>query len=123
MNAQTVARYAQENQDAAQVGQNHMKAVLSRSATDKTFRQLLLTDPHAAIAQATGEVVPANFRVSFIENTADATVVLPPAVSDTAELSEHELETVAGGTEPIAIGLAIFAASMMLGIEIAKSQK
>ncbi len=121
MNAQAVAQFAQKNPDVAQAGQDHIKTVLSRSATDKAFRQRLLTDPHSAIAEATGQVVPKNFRVAFVENTADATVVLPPAVSETAELSDHELETVAGGTEPIAIGLAIFAGSMMLGIAIAKA--
>jgi hypothetical protein len=121
MNAQTVARFAQGNPETARAGQDQVRAVLSRSATDKAFRQLLLSDPRAAIAEATGQAVPANFRVAFVENTADATVVLPPVVSETAELSDSELEAVAGGTEPIAIGLAIFAGSMMLGIAIAKA--
>lgn len=121
MNAQTVARFAQDHPETAKAGQDSIKSVIARSATDKKFRQWLLTDPHAAIADATGQVVPKNFRVSFVENKADATIVLPPVVTESAELSDHELETVAGGTEPIAIGLAIFAGSMMLSIAIAKA--
>ena len=122
MNTQAIARFARENPTVVQLGQEQVTAVLARAATDRAFRQHLMTDPHSAIKDATGHVVPKDFRVAFIENTADATVVLPAVVS-AAELSEQELEAVAGGTEVIAIGLACFAASILIGVSIAKLTK
>ncbi len=78
-----------------------MRGLLSRSATDRGFRQKLLTEPRAAIAEYTGRDVPDSFDVVFVENTAAATIVLPDPVDPEAELSEAELETVAGGTETL----------------------
>jgi hypothetical protein len=78
-----------------------LRGMLSRSATDRTFRQKLLTEPRAAIAEYTGHDVPDTFDVVFVENTAAATIVLPDPVDPEAELSEAELEAVAGGSETL----------------------
>ena len=45
----------------------------------------------------TGKDIPESFNVVFIENQADATIVLPDYVDPQAELSEDALEAVAGG--------------------------
>lgn len=82
------------------------RAVLLRSATDREFRDKLLTSPRAAIAEFAGvpedRIPDANIR--FIENTADETIVLPPFVEATDEISSDELEAVAGGTVGTSIG-------------------
>ena len=49
----------------------------------------------AAIAEATGTEVPESVSLVFVENKADATLVLPDYVDPNAELSEEDLEAVA----------------------------
>jgi hypothetical protein len=117
---QTVARNYASNPEYAKKVDERMHTFLSRSATDPGFRQQLLTDPRAAISQFTGVQVPESFNVKFIENKATATIVLPDPVNPAAELSEQELEAVAGGTTvlcTIASALWIIAES----IELTKS--
>jgi hypothetical protein len=79
--------------------QQILETVLQRSVVDYEFRQQLLHDPRRAIHEALGVVVPANFRVKFIEKdkNVDALVVLPNFQCAPGELTEDELETVAGG--------------------------
>lgn len=77
--------------------QEQFQQMLERSATDMEFRQQLLADPKAAIEAHYGKEIPDSLNLSFVENTADATIVLPDAVDPEAELSEEELEAVSGG--------------------------
>lgn len=77
-----------------------IEAVVHRAGSDRVFRQQLLADPAAAIQAAYGVSLPAGFRVRFIETPADldVLVVLPdPAAEE--ELSDDDLEKVAGGTD------------------------
>ena len=76
-----------------------MNSILSRSVSDREFRQLLLTDPKTAIRKTFGIRVPDNFSLRFIEKPPDlaALIVLPDPVT-TGELSDSELESVGGGT-------------------------
>jgi hypothetical protein len=76
--------------------QGKLNEMLARSATDMEFRQKLLTDPRAAFAEV-GESIPEGVDLRFVENQADATIVLPDPLDRQAELSEAELEAVAGG--------------------------
>jgi len=81
-----------------------MRDALARSAIDPEFRSRLLDTPHAALAEM-GVEVPASFNLAFVENTVDATHVLPDFVgSDNAELNDDELEAVAGGLAPLVVG-------------------
>lgn len=75
--------------------------ILGRAATDPTFRTWLLTEPVAAIHASFGVQVPEGYRIKFIErgSDVDALVVLPDLETN-GELSEEELEEVAGGTTP-----------------------
>lgn len=86
------------------------QALLSRSATDLEFRKQLLTNPRAAFATFGGKSIseiPESVNITFIENTVDATIVLPDFVDTQAELSDHELETVAGGSDLILTAIAV----------------
>lgn len=72
--------------------------VVKRSTTDPEYRALLLSDPDAAIAKVNPLPIPANFKIRFVDNAgANLTVVLPDPVAASGELSDAELEQVAGG--------------------------
>jgi hypothetical protein len=103
MKAQEMAARAAQNPEQAQAAQERLNAILARSATDPAFRQKLLSDPRAAMSEATGRELPASYNVRFVENTADATIVLPDPVDASAELADSELETVAGGITPTVV--------------------
>ena len=84
--------------------------VLARSATDYDFRQTLIANPAAAIEAhalqnhgVTISELPVNVR--FVEPAGDVTYVLPKLTdAGDAELSEADLEAVAGGASPLIIG-------------------
>lgn len=83
--------------DEQQKIKEEMQDILARSATDPAFREKLLSEPKAAIEEHTGNEVPEDVEISFIENQGDATLVLPEYNDPEAELEDDELEAVAGG--------------------------
>ena len=115
MDTVEIYRYAQEHPEEVEAAQEGYQALLSRSATDLDFRQQLLADPAAAISAFTGRDVPESFNVVFVENRADATIVLPDYIDPAAELTDDELEAVAGGESIVVLGLAILAAGITTG--------
>lgn len=91
--------------DESAYAQAQMRTMLAKSATDATFRSKLLTTPREALAEYVGvpaTSIPQSFEVAFVEGHGVPTVVLPEAVDAAAELSDAELETVAGGSEIVA---------------------
>ena len=114
-------QFAQSNPEAAQQAQETMRGVLVRSSTDLAFRERLLADPRTALAEHTGREIPAGTSIAFIENRADATIVLPAYVDGGAELSEEELEAVAGGTDVVFwVGAAVVITVFATGVEIGR---
>ena len=113
MQNSTLMAYAESHPDAVAQGQEAIQSMLRRSASDWDFRQALLADPRAAIAEATGTEVPESVSLVFVENKADATLVLPDYVDPNAELSEEDLEAVAGGD--FILGLSIVCAAAVIG--------
>ena len=79
--------------------QDILDDVLRRAAVDRDFRERLLNEPGAVLARVTGQELPEDYTVRFIEKDedTDALIVLPDMVPETMELSEAELEAVAGG--------------------------
>ncbi len=74
--------------------------VMGRALTDADFRQLLLSDPRAAVQDELGVDLPADVTINVVEEKADTIyLVLPPTEesSETGELSDAELGAVAGG--------------------------
>ncbi len=78
--------------------QSAIRQVLRRSAIDQDFRQLALKDSTAAFAKF-GIVPPADVTVDFIDNFGKPrkTIVLPDPVAQVEELTDEDLEEVAGG--------------------------
>jgi hypothetical protein len=70
--------------------------VIARAWTDPTFKQRLLTEPKA-VAQEYGISVPSEFEVRVVENTPTLVHIVLPARPPGAELSDEQLEAVAGG--------------------------
>jgi len=86
--------YAEEDALLAQI--------LQRSATDRAFRQRLVTDPNAAVEEVIGAPMaslPKRVTFKFIEKEPgyQSVIVLPDYVNPDGVLSDAELEAVAGG--------------------------
>ncbi len=67
----------------------------AKANEDEVFRARLLEDPHGAIKEATGLIVPEGFSVHVHEESAtDFHLVLPPA---SRCLSDQEIRGASGG--------------------------
>ncbi len=71
--------------------------IQAKAATDKDFRQKVLSNPKEAIKEVSGKEVPEDIKLNVIENEpgVDQTFVLPDFVGE--ELSDEQLDNVAGG--------------------------
>jgi len=74
-----------------------VEKAVRRSMTDADFRRLLVTDPRTALASIDARPLPVSINLQFVEpGIKTRTIVLPPATSS-EELSDDQLEHVAGG--------------------------
>lgn len=70
--------------------------VRTRIADDPSFRDLLLSDPRAALSDLAGTEIPDFVTITVHEESlTDVHLVIPAAVGD--EIGEDDLELVAGG--------------------------
>jgi hypothetical protein len=118
MHATEIARVTKADPALVKHGEETMTRILTRSATDAEFRRKLVQDPRAAVAEFTNRDVSqlAGFNVVFVENKADATVVLPDPIDPEAELAEAELESVAGGATPAVLSVIASAIALTRAI-------
>ncbi|KJS23101.1 MAG: hypothetical protein VR72_02720 [Clostridiaceae bacterium BRH_c20a] len=85
-------KWTREDLDAAMV------KIEELASTDMDFRNLCLSDPHAAVKKATGKDVEPSYKLKFLENEAGyETFVLPDYQGSGDELSDADLDSVAGG--------------------------
>jgi hypothetical protein len=77
------------------------RRLIEKGLADESFRQRLLEDPKAAVEEELGTRLPEDVRVVAMEETADTVYLVLPLRSTDAqeagELSDRELEAVAGG--------------------------
>jgi hypothetical protein len=76
------------------------RRVIERSLQDESFRRRLLADPKAALQEELGAQLPKEVEVRAVEETADTIYLVLPSASplgEGGELSDRELEGVAGG--------------------------
>jgi hypothetical protein len=79
--------------------QENLKRIIDRATTDKEFRSLALANPGKAVEQVAGMPIPPGVKLQFVDNAgANDTVVLPDMLkASSSELSDAQLEQVAGG--------------------------
>ena len=77
------------------------RRLIEKSVEDDVFRQRLIEDPKGAVEQELGTRLPEEVRVVAVEKTADTIYLVLPSTSmagaEGGELSDRELESVAGG--------------------------
>lgn len=89
--------YLRENQDYLEESKKGFQDLMVKATHDWSFREGLLINPGQTLKEYSGMDFPSEYDVRFIENEADVTIVLPDYIDESAEISEAELETVAGG--------------------------
>ena len=79
------------------------RRIVQRSIEDEDFRQRLIEDPKGAVEQELGTRLPEGVRVVAVEESAETIYLVLPSTSmagrEGGELSDLELEKVAGGVE------------------------
>ncbi|MGF1473559.1 MAG: NHLP leader peptide family RiPP precursor [Rubrobacteraceae bacterium] len=87
--------------EAGRTPEEMRQGLIQRSVEDEELRQRLLDDPKATVEQELGTPLPEEVEVRTVEETPDTVyLVLPPkaeAPYEGSELSDQELESVAGG--------------------------
>lgn len=73
--------------------------VLSRALGDADFRKELIESPHASLSSLYGVAIPGNADVRVFEESSNSHyVVIPPDMTQLSEeLTDEQLEAVAGG--------------------------
>jgi hypothetical protein len=78
------------------------RTLVQRSMEDEDFRQKLLDDPKGAVEQELGSRLPEGVEVRAVEESAQIIYLVLPSASPLGqggELSDQELDEVAGGDE------------------------
>ena len=80
------------------------RRLIEKSVEDDSFRQRLIEDPKGAVEEELGRRLPEGVRVVAVEESADTIYLVLPSTSmagaEGGELSDRELESVAGGWDP-----------------------
>ena len=90
--------------------------IVQRAWKDDTFRDEFVSDPKGTIEKYSGQKLPAELKVvALAEDDKTIHFVIPPKPANADELSDEELEKVAGGIDFITA--AVFA-GVALGLSI-----
>src|ERR1700760_2429491 len=77
-------------------------ALIEKCWKDPVFKKAVLSNPKEMLEQHTGQKLPAQLRILIHEEDANTLhFTLPPAPSNLTELSDEDLERVAGGTDAV----------------------
>jgi hypothetical protein len=84
-------------------------ALIEKCWKDPEFKKQVMADPKGMLEKHTGRALPNDFKIFIHEEDAKTLhFSIPPAPSSVAELSDEELERVAGGTEVVVATIVIF---------------
>ena len=112
--------------EAQQLTRRDVEAmIVQRAWTHPEFREEFLADPKAVIEKYSGQKLPAEINVvALAEDDKTIHFVIPPKPANADQLSDEDLEKVAGGIDAITLavvgGIALAAA---LGLGIASTEK
>ena len=89
------------------------RRLIEKSLQDEAFRRRLIEDPKGAVEEELGTQLPEGVRIVTVEESADTIYLVLPGTSmagaEGVELSDQQLEAVAGGgtwTDPNSCGSA-----------------
>ena len=78
-------------------------ALVEKCWKDPEFKKQILADPKGMLERHIGTKLPGDLKIFVHEENAETLhFSLPPAPTNTMELSDEDLEKVAGGTEIVA---------------------
>ena len=99
------------------------RRLIQRSLEDEAFRRRLLADPKGTVERELGSRLPEGVEVRAVEETPDTVyLVIPPAAQAggaSGELSDGELESVAGGWDAGTAGFTCTVEQTRCGVECA----
>lgn len=95
------------NTSVAIIRRDLENALIQKCWKDQDFRQQVINDPKGMLERHLGQKLPPQLQIVVHEEDSNALhFTRPPAPQNLAELSDDDLEKVAGGTDVI-IGTAI----------------
>jgi hypothetical protein len=85
-----------------------IREVIKKAVVDHDFRQLAVRDSKAAIAKVSGKKLPEGMSIHFVDNyqKSTKTIALPDPIANASELTDEELEQVAGGCGASSCGVS-----------------
>lgn len=101
---------------------NEIQTVINKAWNDDQFRRVLVNSPKMAIKSATGLDIPEGVKLIFNDQTDPNKMYIniPPKPDfDNMELSDEQLEQVAGGEILVSVILGSIAAGIATGIGVA----
>ena len=93
-------------------------ALVEKCWKDPEFKKQILADPKGMLERFVGKNLPGELKIFVHEENAETLhFSLPPAPTNATELSDEDLEKVAGGTEVIAVlSVTVSAALSVAGV-------
>ena len=95
--------------------------LITKAMEDEAFKQELMSNPKAVIARESGQKWPDSVDIEVLEQTPNKLYLVlplaPNAIAPQGELSEEQLEAVAGGITPAGL-LASFAAGTYVSSKV-----
>ena len=88
--------------------------LVAKAWKDASFASALKSNPKEAIKKETGMSIPGDINVKIVEENANQVYIVlpkPPSANAQAELSDDQLEAVAGGITPTVASIAIVSAA------------
>jgi hypothetical protein len=96
-------------------------ALIEKCWKDPEFKKAVVSDPKGMLERHTGRKLPAQVKIIIHEEDANTLhLSIPPAPSNLTELSDQDLERVAGGTDLIAGTMALATALALSAVTAAK---